>query len=464
MVAICGTAMAPLAVMLKSLGHHVTGSDTGVYPPMSTVLEEQGIPVREGFDPENLNPIPDLVIIGNAVSRGNPEAETVLSEKIRYMSQSAALREFFLWDKRVIVVAGTHGKTTTTSLLAWLLVSAGLDPSFMIGGVPIGWESGARLGQGQHFIIEGDEYDSAFFDKRAKFLNYLPDIAVINNIEFDHADIYDSLDQIVLAFRRLINLIPGNGLLIASSDDETVSSLLPDVKSPLETFGAAKDGDWRADGITVSPEGTSFEVFRRSETMGRLFFSSFGRHNVSNGLAAIAAATCAGLSWEQIEQGFRSFPGVKRRMEIRGLVNDVTIYDDFAHHPTAVRATIDSLREAYPSQIIWAVFEPRTATTIRRIFQTAYEEAFDGADHIILAPVFNPDKAPADDRFSLEELASGLLHRGKDTRMMPDVDSIVTYLTDHARPGNQIIFMSNGGFGGIHEKTLTCLRTKSEHT
>ncbi|MBT5874842.1 MAG: UDP-N-acetylmuramate:L-alanyl-gamma-D-glutamyl-meso-diaminopimelate ligase [Candidatus Latescibacteria bacterium] len=461
MVAICGTAMAPLAVMLKRLGHHVTGSDTSVYPPMSTVLEEQGIPVREGFDSENLNPKPDLVIIGNAVSRGNPEAEAVLSDKIRYMSQSAALREFFLWDKRVIVVAGTHGKTTTTSLLAWLLDCAGLDPSFMIGGVPIGWESGARLGRGKHFIIEGDEYDSAFFDKRAKFLNYLPDIAVINNIEFDHADIYDSLDQIVLAFRRLINLIPSNGLLIAPSDDETVSSLLPDAQSPLETFGAATEGDWRAGSITVSPDGTSFDVFKRSELLGRLCFSSFGRHNVSNGLAAIAAASSVGLSWAQIEQGFRSFPGVKRRMEIRGVVNDVTIYDDFAHHPTAVRATIDSLREAYPSRTVWAVFEPRTATTIRRIFQTAYEEAFDGADHIILAPVFNPGKAPADDRFSLEELSSGLVRRGKDTRIMPGVDAIVSYLTDHARPGDQILFMSNGGFGGIHEKTLESLKSTS---
>lgn len=458
LIAICGTAMAPLAVMLKAIGHHITGSDSDIYPPMSTVLEEQGIAVYQGFDETRLDPTPDLVIIGNAISRGNPEAEAVLARKIRYMSQAAALREFFLWDKTTIVITGTHGKTTTTTLLAWVLQQAGLDPSYMIGGVPIGWESGAKLGAGRFFVLEGDEYDSAFFDKRAKFLNYLPDIVIINNIEFDHADVFDSLDEIILAFQRLVNLVPGNGLLIGSADDDIVRSLLPAAHSPVQSFGQQNNARWRATGVMVSPAGTTFDVIDDGTSRGAVTLPMFGVHNVQNALAVTAAATEAGVPWEDIVAGLKSFPGVKRRMEIRGVVGGITVYDDFAHHPTAVRVTLQSLRAAYPDAGIWAVFEPRTATTIRKVFQNAYEDAFDAADHVILAPVFNPHKAPGDNRFSLEKLVEGLTERGQDTISLADVDTIVSYLQDRIRPGDHVVFMSNGGFGGIHDKMLVALK------
>ena len=450
--------MGPLAVMLKALGHHITGSDTHIYPPMSTVLKEQGIPVYQGFDETRLDPPPDLVIIGNAISRGNPEAEAVLARKIRYMSQAAALREFFLWNKITIVITGTHGKTTTTTLLAWVLQQAGLDPSYMIGGTPIGWESGAKLGAGRFFILEGDEYDSAFFDKRAKFLNYLPDIVIINNIEFDHADIYDSLDEIIIAFQRLVNLIPGNGLLIGSADDEIVRTMLPAAHCPVQSFGQQNSARWRTKEVTVSPAGTKFAVIDDGKSLGAVTLPMFGVHNVQNALAVIAAAIEAGVPWEDIVTGLESFPGVKRRMEIRGVVGGITVYDDFAHHPTAVRVTLQSLRAAYPDAGIWAVFEPRTATTIRKVFQKAYEDAFDAADHVILAPVFNPQKAPVDNRFSLDELVEGLTERGQDTLALTDVDTIVSYLRGRIKPGDHVVFMSNGSFGDIHEMMLAALK------
>lgn len=458
LIAICGTGMGALAVMLKSLGHHVTGSDQNVYPPMSTVLAEQNIPVFHGFDAAHLDPLPDLVVIGNAISRGNPEAEAVLDYKIRYLSMPEALKTFFLWEKQSIVVTGTHGKTTTTTLLAWLLNRAGRDPSYIIGGIPIGWDTGARLGQGDCFILEGDEYDSAFFDKRAKFLHYLPDMVIINNIEYDHADIYGSVDEIVLAFKRLINIIPRNGLLVGSNDDPLVRSLLPAAHCPVQTFGLAPEAQWQARGITVAPAGTTFEVMDVGRSRGTITLPLYGAHNVQNTLAVIAVAAALGLSWQEIEDGLRSFPGVKRRMEVRGVVDGVTVYDDFAHHPTAVQVTLRGLRQAYPDARIWAVFEPRTATTIRRIFQEAYTAAFDAADHVILAPVFLPEKAPQGDRFSLEQLIEGLQRRGRDALSLPDVDAIVDHLKTRVEPGDHVVFMSNGGFGGIHGKMLEGLR------
>jgi UDP-N-acetylmuramate: L-alanyl-gamma-D-glutamyl-meso-diaminopimelate ligase len=459
-IAVCGTGMGALAVMLKSLGHRVTGSDRDVYPPMSTVLEQQGIPVYPGFDAVHLEPPPDLVIIGNAVSRGNPEAEAVLERKIRYMSMPEALKTFFLWDRQSVVVTGTHGKTTTTTLIAWLLDRAGLDPSCIIGGIPIGWETGARLGTGRCFILEGDEYDSAFFDKRAKFLHYLPDVAVINNIEFDHADIYASLDEIVLAFRRLVNLIPRSGLLVASADDERVRSLMPHALCPVHTFGDAPGARWSARNVAVSPAGTAFEVYDAGALRDTVAVPLYGAHNVHNVLAAIAVADHAGVPWEGIKTGLAAFPGVKRRLEVRGVVNGITVYDDFAHHPTAVEATLRGLRAAFPEARLWAVYEPRTATSIRRIFQEAYTTAFDAADRIILAPVFNPHKAPEENRFSIDELIAGLRARGKDAVALPDVDAIVAHLAGHVRPGDRIVFMSNGGFGGIHDKCLKRLKAE----
>ena len=454
LVAICGTGMGALAVMLKSLGHRVTGSDENVYPPMSTVLSEQQIPVFRGFAASNLEPRPDLVVIGNAVSRGNPEAEAVLERKIRHASMPETLKSFFLWDRKPVVVAGTHGKTTTTAMLAWVLTEAGRDPSYIIGGVPVGWQAGARLGSGDLFILEGDEYDSAFFDKRAKFLHYLPDTVIINNIEFDHADIYDSLDEIVLSFRRLVNVIPENGLLIGPADDERVRSLASRAFCAVHTLGASPGARWSARDVSVHPGGSSFDLFEGDRRVSRLSIRQPGAHNVMNALAVVAAARHYGVDWPDMARGLETFPGVKRRLEVRGEVNGITVYDDFAHHPTAVKATLEALRGACPDRRIWAVFEPRSATTIRRTFQEAYAAAFDDADRVLIAPVFLPEKAPDGNRFSVDELVEGLRGRGLEADAMESVERIVSHLAGQAAPGDRIVFMSNGGFGGIHEKTL----------
>ncbi|MXY97968.1 MAG: UDP-N-acetylmuramate:L-alanyl-gamma-D-glutamyl-meso-diaminopimelate ligase [Gemmatimonadetes bacterium] len=457
LVAVCGTGMGALAVMLKSLGHRVTGSDENVYPPMSTVLSEQQIPVFEGFSAANLDPSPDLVVIGNAVSRGNPEAEAVLDRKIRYASMPETLKSFFLWDRKPVVVTGTHGKTTTTAMLAWVLTEAGLDPSYIVGGVPIGWQTGARLGSGDLFILEGDEYDSAFFDKRAKFLHYLPDTVIINNVEFDHADIYDSIDEIALSFRRLVNIIPGNGLLIGPEDDEHVQALATRAYCAVHTLGLSSGARWSARNVSFDPGSTSFDLYERDEHRARLSTSQLGDHNVRNALAVVAAARHYGVAWPDLARGLESFPGVKRRLEVRGEVNGISVYDDFAHHPTAVEATLDALRKAAPEQRTWAVFEPRSATTIRRTFQDAYATAFDQADRVLIAPVYLPEKAPPGNRFSVEELVAGLRERGVDAEAPDNVEQIVSRLAGQAEPGDRIVFMSNGGFGGIHEKTMNRL-------
>lgn len=450
--------MGALAVMLKTLGHHVTGSDQDVYPPMSTLLAEQGIPVLKGFDAANLTPTPDLVVIGNAISRGNPEAEAVLERKIRYQSMPETLKTFFLWDRQTIVVTGTHGKTTTTTLVAWLLKHAGLDPSYIIGGVPIGWPTGAHLGSGPYFVLEGDEYDSAFFDKRAKFLHYLPDIAVINNIEYDHADIYETVDEITLAFRRFVNLISRNGLLIGSANDEHVKGLFQRAYCPIQTFGDGHEARWSASQIKTTPSGLTFTVTDGATDMGRVTVPLYGTHNINNTLAAIAVACQINVPWNSIVEGLRTFPGVKRRLEERGTGNGVTVYDDFAHHPTSIMVTLNGLRSAYPDARIWAVYEPRTATSIRRVFQDAYKTAFDASDYICIAPVFNPYKAPEDNRFSIEELITDLRSRGKSAVALPDVETIIQHLVTHTQPGDRVVIMSNGGFGGIHERLLQALR------
>ncbi len=457
LVAICGTGMGALAVMLKSLGHRVTGSDENVYPPMSTVLSEQQIPVFKGFDVANLDPQPDLVVIGNAVSRGNPEAEAVLERKLRYASMPETLKSFFLWDRKPIVVAGTHGKTTTTAMLAWVLTEAGRDPSYIIGGVPIGWQTGARLGSGDLFILEGDEYDSAFFDKRAKFLHYLPDTVIINNIEFDHADIYDSLDEIMLSFRRLVNIIPKNGLLIGPAEDERVQGVASHAFCSVHTLGESPGARWSARNVSVHPGGSAFDLYEWDKHVSRLSIRQPGSHNVKNALAVVAAARHYGVSWRDIARGLETFPGVKRRLETLGEVNGITVYDDFAHHPSAVKATLEALRRASPDRRIWAVFEPRSATTIRRNFQDAYVVSFDDADRVLIAPVFLPEKAPEDDRFSVDELVKELRLRGVRAEAVESVERIVALLAEQAAPGDRIVFMSNGGFGRIHDKTLNSL-------
>ncbi|MBM3263378.1 MAG: UDP-N-acetylmuramate:L-alanyl-gamma-D-glutamyl-meso-diaminopimelate ligase [candidate division Zixibacteria bacterium] len=452
--------MGALAVMLKSLGHRVTGSDRDVYPPISTMLAMQQIPVYQGFDAAHLDPAPDLVVIGNAVSRGNPEAETVLERRMRYLSMPEALKDFFLWDRHPIVVTGTHGKTTTTSLIAHVLREAGFDPSYIIGGIPVGWETGARLGAGKYFLLEGDEYDSAFFDKRAKFLHYLPHIAVINNIEYDHADIYDDVDQIVLAFRRFINLVPRNGLIAGSADDARVRALLGHAHTPVQTFGNAPDARWSARKVTVSPTGTSFTLCENDNEIDEMRVPLYGIHNIQNVLAAIVATRQAGVDLKTVGEALQTFPGVKRRLEVKGEAGGVTVYDDFAHHPTAVSVTLKGLRAAFPKDRLWAVYEPRSATSIRRVFQDAFVAAFDDADRVVIAPVFNAYKAPEENRFSVEDLVTRLAGRGKLVDAPPDIDAIVALLAKQSRPGDRIVFMSNGGFGGIHDRCLQALSAR----
>ena len=451
--------MATLAAMLKQKGFEVGGSDQDVYPPMSDFLAAQGILAQAGYDAGHITGDIDLVIVGNAISRGNVELEEVLDRKIRYCSLPEAVREHFLWGARSIVIAGTHGKTTTTALTGWLLSHGGMDPSVLAGGIARNFgEHGSsyRLGAGRDFVIEGDEYDSAFFDKTAKFLKYLPDIAVVNNVEFDHADIYDSLEAVSLAFRRLVNLIPRRGLLLVGSDSAGARALVSGAVSRVHTFGTGDDVDWQAHEIQVLPGGSRFKVRRDGSPFGVFEMPLVGAHNVRNALAAMAVATEVGVSVERVTEGLKLFAGVKRRLEVVGEVNGVTIYDDFAHHPTAVAETIGALRAGHPTDRIWAVFEPRSASSCRRVFQADFARAFAGADEVIVAPIFR-SKLPEAERLSVTQLVDDLNCRGQSARQSSSVDDIVDTIVREHRRGDLVVIMSNGGFGGIHRKLVEAL-------
>ena len=451
--------MATLAAMLKRKGFDVGGSDQDVYPPMSDFLAAQGILAQAGYDAGHITGDIDLVIVGNAISRGNVELEEVLDRKIRYCSLPEAVREHFLWGARSIVIAGTHGKTTTTALTGWLLSHGGMDPSVLAGGIARNFgEHGSsyRLGAGRDFVIEGDEYDSAFFDKTAKFLKYLPDIAVVNNVEFDHADIYDSLEAVSLAFRRLVNLIPRRGLLLVGSDSAGARALVSGAVSRVHTFGTGDDVDWQAHDIQVLPSGSRFKVRRHGSPFGVFEMPLVGAHNVRNALAAMAVATEVGVSVERVTEGLKLFAGVKRRLEVVGEVNGVTIYDDFAHHPTAVAETIGALRAGHPTDRIWAVFEPRSASSCRRVFQADFARAFAGADEVIVAPIFR-SKLPEAERLSVTQLVDDLNCRGQSARQASSVDDIVDTIVREHRRGDLVVIMSNGGFGGIHRKLVEAL-------
>ena len=461
LVGVCGTAMATLAALLKRKGHDVQGSDQNVYPPMSDFLREEGIRTLTGYDPAHITGDLDLVVVGNAISRGNPELEEVLDRKIRYCSLPEAVREHFLWGARSIVVAGTHGKTTTTALAGWLLVHAGLDPSVLVGGIAANLgEHGAsyRLGHGRDFVIEGDEYDSAFFDKTAKFLKYLPDIAVIANIEFDHADIYEDLAAVRLAFRRLANLVPRRGLLLLGADSPDAAALAAVARSRVETFGLSGRADWLAYDVEPSADGTAFRVQHRGAALGVFRTAMAGEHNVKNALAAMAIATEAGAPIESVREGLFAFAGVKRRLETVGSARGVTVLDDFAHHPTAVRETLAAVRAAHPRARIWAVFEPRSASSCRRVFQEAFTASFAAADEVIIAQVYRA-QLPADERLSPERLVEDLAAAGRNARFVSDVGAIVELLSREVRDGDIVVVMSNGGFGGIHAKLLAALGT-----
>jgi UDP-N-acetylmuramate: L-alanyl-gamma-D-glutamyl-meso-diaminopimelate ligase len=458
-IGICGTAMATLAALLKGKGHDVQGSDENVYPPMSTFLESERIRTLKGYSADHITDAIDLVVVGNAISRGNAELEAVLDRKLRYCSLPEAIREHFLWNARSIVIAGTHGKTTTTSLTGWLLVHAGLDPSVLVGGIARNLGDGGssyRLGKGREFVIEGDEYDSAFFDKTAKFLKYLPDIAVINNVEFDHADIYADLDAVRLAFRRLVNLVPQSGLLLLGADSPDAAALKKSAVSPVETFGLSESADWRATDVTVSPSGQSFTVWHAGSRYAALQLPLFGAHNVRNALAAVAVGHALSIPADTIARGLAEFSGVKRRLEVYGEAGGVTVYDDFAHHPTAIAETLAGLRAANPHRRIWAVFEPRSASSSRRVFQEDFARAFGPADEVIIAPVFRTNLSE-DERLSAPQLVADLKGAGQHARTASSVDDIVATIAKEKKDGDLVVFMSNGGFGGIHQKTLQAL-------
>jgi UDP-N-acetylmuramate: L-alanyl-gamma-D-glutamyl-meso-diaminopimelate ligase len=463
LIGICGTAMATLAAMLKRKGRDVRGSDQDVYPPMSDFLAGEGIPVLSGYRAEHITSDIDFVVVGNAISRGNAELEEVLDRKIRYGSLPEAVRDHFLWGARSIVIAGTHGKTTTTSLTGWLLTSGGADPSMLVGGVAMNFgEHGSsyRLGGGRDFVIEGDEYDSAFFDKTAKFLKYLPDIAVVNNVEFDHADIYPNFEAVALAFRRLVNLVPRRGLLLVGADDAGARALTASAVSRVETFGLSEGVDWQAHDLTAGAAHAVFKVRRSGLPFGQFEMPLVGAHNVRNALAAIAVATEVGITPERIGEGLRTFLGIKRRLEVVGTADGVTVYDDFAHHPTAVAETLAGLRASNPAARIWAVFEPRSASSCRRIFQEDFVRAFAGADEVIVAPVFR-SKLPEAERLSVPELVRSLHANGQSAHEAESIDEIVAAIVRGHRAGDLVVVMSNGAFGGIHGKLLQALNTAS---
>jgi len=448
-IGIGGTAMAACAVALQEKGVTVTGSDQNVYPPMSTFLAGRKIQYMSGYAEPNLAHKPDLVVVGNAISRGNPEAEYVLEKKLRFCSLPELLKEFFIRGKRSIVVSGTHGKTTTTSLLTWVFEHNGLNPSYLIGGIPNNFSQGARFTDSEWFIIEGDEYDTAFFDKRSKFVHYLPEVAIINNLEFDHADIFENVAAIQTAFQRFINLIPRNGQLLANGDDPNLAPLLNVTHCPVKRFGLGEGNAWRAEKIVLAPTVTEFEM-----PSFKFRLNLLGELNVRNALGVIAAARHCGLKNHQIQEAFDTFKGVKRRMEVRGVSGGVTIVDDFGHHPTAIRETLRALRVKFKGQKIWAVFEPRTNTTRRKVFQDELVMAFEDADAVVISQIARLELLSPGERLDPARLMQDLKGCGKNAAYLPDADAIVEHLAKFTEGGDVVCVFSNGGFGGIHTKLL----------
>jgi UDP-N-acetylmuramate: L-alanyl-gamma-D-glutamyl-meso-diaminopimelate ligase len=464
LIGIAGTAMGSLAGLLRAKGHDVSGSDEGVYPPMSTMLDEMGIRYARAFDPANLDPVPDMVVVGNAISRGNPELETVLDQGLRYTSSAVALAEEFLVGRHVLAVAGTHGKTTTTSILAWLLERASLRPSFLVGGVAENFGSSFRLTDSSLFVVEADEYDTAYFDKGPKMWHYRPRTAVVTNVEFDHADIYRDERAYRFAFERFVNLVPRSGTLVLGWEGDIEQDLTRRSFAPVESFGlgdgAGSDGShprWRALDVRQDGEGARFRIVHDGRDHGVFHTPLVGRFNVKNCLGAVAAARAVGASWEGIGDGLATFRSVRRRMEVRGVVAGVTVVDDFAHHPTAVRETIAAARDRFAGSRLVAVFEPRNYTSQRKEFQDAFRGALAIADRVIVAKLFRPERYDADTALDPRGLVEGLRADGLQADYIPQVDDIVRRVARESRPGDVVLVMSNGGFGGIHEKLLAAL-------
>src|ERR1039457_6037539 len=462
---ICGTAMASLAGLLQLRGHRITGSDKAAYPPMSDLLRGLGIPILEPYAESNLDPAPDLVVIGNALSRGNPEVERVLDERIPFTSMAALLREEFLVGRQSLVVAGTHGKTTTTSMLAWIYQVAArenpaLEPSFLIGGVAENFGASFQLRPTRAFIVEGDEYDTAFFDKGPKFMHYFPDALILTHVEFDHADIYADLAAVKVAFKRLVNLVPRRGLLVAYDGSPNVTECISNAFCRVERYGFTAEADWQMRNLRHVDSCTRWELWHDGATWAELEMHLAGEHNALNATAAAALAAGQGICKESIQSALASFKSVKRRLEVRDVINGVTIIDDFAHHPTAIRETLRALRSVYPQSRLWAVLEPRSNTLRRKVLEHELIESLRLADRVVLAGVFQQQRIPDAERLHPEEVVRALNSLGTKAELCPDADSIINAIAPQLESGDVVAILSNGGFDGIYDKLPARLRQR----
>ncbi len=445
--------MGAVASAMAKRGCIVTGSDDNVYPPMSTFLQESGIELFNGFSADNIPDTADIIVVGNAMSRGNPEVEAVLERRLRYLSLPETLKEYFLSGRRNYVVSGTHGKTTTTSMLTWIMEYAGLDPSFMIGGIPNNLKRGGRFTDSDFFVIEGDEYDTAFFDKRSKFLHYLPEVVIINNIEYDHADIFDTVDEIILSFSRMLRVVPSNGIAFANADDPNSLAAVKDSPCPVKTVGFSENADIRIDDAEYLQDRCEFTL-----EGNRYSINMVGQFNVRNAAMAVMAARFAGVAPDVIAEALVSFEGVARRQQVRGVVNGVTVIDDFAHHPTAIKQAVVGIRQRYPGSRVWAVFEPRSNTTRRSVFQHELAIAMAASDFPVIASVDHLNHIAKDvPRLDIEKMGQDLEALGKEVILGGKADELSRQVAGKARPGDVVLVMSNGGFDGIHQKLLDCL-------
>jgi len=462
---ICGTAMASIAGLLQLQGHRITGSDKAAYPPMSDLLRSLGIPVMEPYSESNLDPAPDLVVIGNALSRGNPEVERVLDERIPFTSMAALVHDEFLKGRESLVVAGTHGKTTTTSMLSWIYQvasheNAAFEPSFLIGGVAENFGTSFQLRPTRTFIIEGDEYDTAFFDKGPKFLHYFPDALILTHVEFDHADIYADLDAVKTAFKRLVNLVPRRGLLVAFDGSENVTECISKAFCRVERYGFKAESDWQLRKIRYIDGHMRWEIWRGSELWSEVAMQLAGEHNALNATAAAALAFGQGVSKDAIRTALASFKSVKRRLEVRDVIRGITIIDDFAHHPTAIRETLRALRSVYPNARLWAVLEPRSNTLRRKVLESELVESLRLADRVILAGVYQQQRVPDAERLHPEDVVDALNAGGTPAELHPDATEIVESMAPRLQEGDVVAILSNGGFDGIYEKLPARLRER----
>lgn len=453
-IGICGTAMGSVAAALKERGVSVSGSDENVYPPMSTFLEERGIALAAGYSEANIPGNTDVVVVGNAMRRGNPEVEAVLNRKLFYLSLPEALKEYFLRGRHNLVVAGTHGKTSTTSCLAHLLDAAGTDPSYMIGGIPLNLPSGARFTDSQYFVIEGDEYDTAFFDKRSKFIHYLPELLVVNNIEFDHADIFRDIEAVLTSFRHLLRIVPSNGMVLLNADDRNCVEVARECPAPIVEVGFSENAANRIGGVEYGPEGSAFTLFDR-----RFHIPQVGEYNVRNAAMAASAAHFYNIPLDTIAGALAEFRGVKRRQELRGEAGGVKVFDDFGHHPSAIAQTLRAMRHRHPESRLWAVFEPRSNTTRRSVFQDALPRALGEADGVFLSEVARIEQIPEDERLNPQKVVEAVAASGKPAYYGGDASGIVERIVPMLQPGDVVVVFSNGGFDNIHTRLLDALRS-----